>query len=247
MTVSMPYIPPNLYLLADNLDAALAAGEDILKAKLVWETGQARDGGNIARVRAEQRKVLETVRSFEQMLVARVLKSRERSEEIAKHDPRFGAVARLYNAGTAMLIEAVGEFGDTTSLDFETGGGALSYLRSRGLLAEDVSGPAEGQTFAFDEDFLVAHRIRLGTLMDLVAMYLDTLETHYDLFGEEVVEPDLLPGETDPDTALTPPNLAAPEDVTDEDGYPVPDDEGDETDSLREALIAVRNMTLDQR
>jgi hypothetical protein len=250
MTVSMPYIPPNVYLLADNLDAALAAAEDIMKAKLVWETGDARDGTNIARERAEQRKVLETVRMYEQMLVARVLKSRERSEEIAKHDPRFGAVARLYNAGTAMLIEAVGEFGDTTSLDFETGGGAMSYLRSRGLLAGDISGPAEGQTFAFTEDFLVAHRIRLGTLMDLVAMYLDTLETHYDLFSDDVVEPDLLPGETDPAEdapGLAPSSLAPAEDASDDDVDLALGDGGEDTDSLREALIAVRNMTLDQR
>lgn len=198
MTVPMPYIPPNVYLLADNLDAALAAGEDLLKSTLVWETGGAREGRDIARVRAEQRAVLETVRTLEQVLVARVLKSRERAEEIAKRDRRFGAVARLYTAGTALLIEAVAEFGDPTAIDFETGGGALSFLRSRGLLSADAHGPSEGQTFDVTEDFLVAHRIRLGTLLDLVAMFLDTLEIHYDLFSDEPAESDLLPGETPP-------------------------------------------------
>ncbi len=222
MNVEMPYIPPNVYLLADNLDAALAAGEDIMKAALVWQTGDRRGGEDIARQRAAQRKVLETVRTLEEVLVARVLKSRERAEEIARHDPRFGTIARLYNAGTAMLLDAVGELGDRTGFDFETGGGGVAFLRSRGLVAEDAPGPAEGQAFAFSEDFLVAHRIRLGTLLDLVAMFLDALETHYDLFSDEAVEPELLPGEAPP--------------------------EEDDADSLREALIAVRTLTaLDQR
>ena len=196
MTVAMPYIPPNIYLLADNLDAALAAGEDLMKSRLVWETGETREGKDIAKARAEQRAVLENVRMLEQVLVARVLKSRERAEEIAKRDQRFGPVVRLYNGGTAILIEAVSDFGDPAGQAFETGGGAMSYLRSRELLAEDVSHPAEGQVISVTEDFLVAHRIRLGTLLDLVAMFLDTLEIHYDLFSDEPALSDELPGET---------------------------------------------------
>ncbi len=246
MTVLMPYIPPNVYLLADNLDAALAAGEDLMKAELVWETGAGRDGADIARVRAAQRSVVENVRSLEQILVARVLKSRERSEEIAKRDPRFATVARLYNAGTSILIEAVAEFGNAADADFESGGGAVPFLRAHGLLAEDAPGPAEGQVFKFRDDFLVAGRIRLGTLLDLVAMYLDTLETHYDLFSDDIVEPDLLPGETDPDLIDRAPVDAATGAVDTE----VEDEAADseEVDALRKALLEVRSaVALDQR
>ncbi|HEX5665726.1 MAG TPA: hypothetical protein VFX71_02720 [Hyphomicrobium sp.] len=246
MTVPMPYIPPNVYLLADNLDAALAAGEDLMKAELVWETGAGRDGADIARARAAQRSVLEKVRSLEQILVARVLKSRERSEEIAKRDPRFATVARLYNAGTAILIEAVADFGNIATADFESGGGAVPFLRARGLLADDSPGPTEGETFKFRDDFLVAGRIRLGTLLDLIAMYLDTLEIHYDLFDEVLVEPDLLPGETDPDRIESAPVQAAADS-----GEPdALDDEADseEVEALRKALLEVRSaVALDQR
>ena len=250
MTSLMPYIPPNVYLLADHLDAALAAGEDIMKASLVWETGIGQDGNAIARARAAQRTILQNVRSLEQSLVARLLKSRERSEEIAKRDPRFSTVARLFNAGTAVLIEAVSDFGDPTGVDFENGGEAVSFLRTRGLIAEDAAGPAEGQTFTFHDDFLVAGRIRLGTLLDLVAMYLDTLETHFDLFSDNVVEPDLLPGETGSDLLFDGPgsdtggadNAAVIENADVESGS------GDGSDALRRALAEVRSLvSLDQR
>ncbi len=252
MTVQMPYIPPNIYLLADNLDAALAAGEDIMKATLVWETGAGRDGEAISRTRATQRAVLQHVRSLEQILVARVLKSRERSEEIAKRDARFATVARLYNAGTAVLIEAVGDFGNPAAIDFENGGGAVAFLRARGLIAEDSPGPVDGEIFHFRDDFRIAGRIRLGTLLDLVAMYLDTLETHFDLFSDIATEPDLLPGEFEPgDIAAAGPQSAIEETelATGPDDTGSPDDAGsDDIDTLRDALLEVRSLVaLDQR
>lgn len=247
MSVSMPYIPPNIYLLADNLDAALAAGEDIIKAELVWESGTGCDGADIARSRANQRAVLHNIRTLEQVLVARVLKSRERSEEIAKRDPRFATVARLYNAGTALLIEAVTDFGDPSGIDFENGGDAVAFLRSHGLLSDEVAAPADGEKLKFGDDFLVAGRIRLGTLLDLVAMYLDTLETHYDLFSDNIVEPDLLPGESDPDDVAP----AEKDDASEFDASASTDGENpssEDVDALRRALAEVRNLVaLDQR
>ena len=246
MTVPMPYIPPNVYLLADNLDAALAAGEDLMKAELVWETGAGRDGADLARARAAQRSVLENVRSLEQILVARVLKSRERSEEIAKRDPRFATVARLYNAGTAILIEAVADFGNLATADFETGGGVVPFLRTRGLLTDDSPGPTEGETFKFRDDFLVAGRIRLGTLLDLIAMYLDTLEIYYALFDDAPVESDLLPGETDPDPVTSAPVRADVNTGELESGDDSTDSE--DVEALRKALLEVRSaVALDQR
>ncbi len=258
MTVPMPYIPPNVYLLADNLDAALAAGEDIMKATLLWETGANRDGAAIAQNRAAQRAVLQNVRTLEQILVARVLKSRERSEEIAKRDPRFATVARLYNAGTAILIEAVSDFGDPASIEFENGGGAVAFLRTRGLLTDEAAGPADGQTFKFHDDVLIAGRMKLGTLLDLVAMYLDTLETHFDLFSDAAVEPDLMPGEVDPDLAHVE-ALSADVQRTENEralqgGSEAADDpieetaSQDDTDTLRDALLEIRSLVaLDQR
>ena len=195
--------PASAYLLADNLDAALAAGEDLLACVLTWNAGSGRWSDEIARRRREQRQAVEEIRSIEMILVARMLKSRERAEYLAKKDERFTPIARLYSASTALLIEAVNEFGDATVHDFETGDAMTAYLRTRGLIAPDAPAPGEGETLAVTEEFLIAQRIRLGTLLDLAAAFLDTLELRYDLYDEDrqpVLE--IQPGEADPNEAL---------------------------------------------
>jgi hypothetical protein len=176
--------PAAAYLLADNLDAALAAGEDLLKSSLTWHSGNARSADDIAVNRVEERQAVETLRSLEMILVARILRSRERADELLKRDPRLKPLAKLYNAGTAFLQDAVSEIGDPSAQAFETGDGTTAYLRGRGLIAADAPAPAEAEAIALTEEFLVAARIPLGTLMDLAAMFLDTLETHYDLYDE---------------------------------------------------------------
>jgi hypothetical protein len=187
-----PAAPAIVYLLAENLDAALAAGEDLLKESFVWNGASLGTPAEIAAARAEERHSIETVRTLEMVLVARVLKSRERAEELARRDERFRPVAKLYNAGTALFIESAAEFADRTTVDFETGNATTAFLRSRGLIAPDQPGPAEGARVMLSEDFLIARRARLGTIMDLVAMFLDTLETHYELFDTEDPEEELL-------------------------------------------------------
>jgi hypothetical protein len=177
--------PASVYLLADNLDAALAAGEDLQTSYVIWNAASDGEGGDIVSARETQRAGLSQIRSLEMILVARVLKSRERTEELGKRDIRFRQIAQLYNAGTALLIEAAGEFGDPTVHNFETGNAPIAYLRTRGLIAADASAPYEGALLHIDDSFLIARRIRLGALLDLVAMFLDTLETHYDLFMHE--------------------------------------------------------------
>lgn len=175
---------PEIYLVADNLDAALAAGEDLLKLSIDWDTGTAIDGKEIAKQRELQRVRLEKVRTLEHIIMARVLKTRDRAQDVAKKDPRFGSAVRLFNSATLLLADAVAEFGDTQYSDFDNGGSIVAYLRSRGLLTKDQSGPGLGQKFTITEDFLVAGRARLGTILDLIAMFLDTLEVHYELFTD---------------------------------------------------------------
>jgi hypothetical protein len=116
--------------------------------------------------------------------VARLLKSRERASELAKEDTHIKPVAKLYNAGTALLADVIKELGDPATHDFDAGDGITSYLRTRGLIAPDVAAPDEAQELRVTEEFLIGGRIALGTLMDLVAMFLDTLEIHYDLYEE---------------------------------------------------------------
>lgn len=177
-----PLPPAYVFLLADNLDAALAAGEDLVKESFVWNGASLGTPREIANARSEQRAAIETIRSLEMILVARILKSRERAEELGRRDERFRPVAKLYNGGTALLIEAAAELADPTASDFETGNAMTAYLRQRDVIAADEPAPQDGSRVVIGEGFRIAKRIALGELLDLVAMFLDTLETHYDLF-----------------------------------------------------------------
>lgn len=174
--------PAAVYLLADNLDAALAAGEDLLKSCITWHAGNSRSAEEVAERRSEERRAAEAIRTLEMIAVARVLKARERAADLAQEDQHVKPIAKLFNGGTALLLDAIQELGDPASHDFDAGDGITSYLRTRGLIAADVAAPGEAEKLPVTEDFLIAGRIPLGTLMDLVAMFLDTLEIRYDLY-----------------------------------------------------------------
>jgi hypothetical protein len=176
--------PAAVYLLADNLDATLAAGEDLLKSRIIWHAGNSRSEEEVAARRIEERHSADAIRTLEMIAVARILKSRERAAELAKADQHVKPIAKLFNGGTALLLDAIKELGDPAAHDFDAGDGITSYLRTRGLIAADVAAPDEAQELAVTEEFLIGGRIPLGTLMDLVAMFLDTLEIHYDLYEE---------------------------------------------------------------
>jgi hypothetical protein len=181
--VSPAPIPPAAYLLADHLDAALAAGEDLVGLGIEWRAAVAASAAELVEIRAAERAVVERIRALEVALLARIMKGRERARELARADSRVAGVARLFVAGTAVLRDAIAECGDATDLDFESGDGLLAYLRGRALLAAECAGPAPYARITVDEGFLVAQRLPLGTLLDLVASCLDTLELHYELYA----------------------------------------------------------------
>lgn len=177
--------PAAVYLLADNLDAALAAGEDLLKSCISWHAGNSREAEEVAARRIEERRATETIRTLEMIAVARVLKSRERAAELAREDANLKPIAKLYEGGTAVLVDAIQELGDPAAHDFDAGDGVTSYLRTRGLIDAEMAAPEEAAELKVTEDFLIGGRIALGALMDLIAMFLDTLEIHYDLYEDE--------------------------------------------------------------
>jgi hypothetical protein len=176
-------IPPAAYLLADHLDAALAAGEDLVGLGFAWRAAVAASAAELAEIRAAERTTVERIRLLEASLLARILRGREHARELARGDARIAGVARLFLAGTTVLLDAVAETGDATVLDFESGDGLLAYLRSRALIAADAASPAAYATIKVDEGFLVAQRLPLGGLLDLAATFLDTLELHYELYA----------------------------------------------------------------
>jgi hypothetical protein len=192
-TVTSALIPPAAYLLADHLDAALAAGEDLVGLGFAWCAPTSASAAELAEIRAAQRATVERMRALELALLARILKGRERARELARADAHVASVARLFVAGTAVLQDAVAECGDATGLDFDSGDGLLAYLRSRALLAADAAQPAAYASIKVGEAFLVAQRLPLGMLLDLAATFLDTLDLHYELYAAadaEVVDED---------------------------------------------------------
>ena len=174
--------PASVYLLAEHLDAALAAGEDLTGVLFIGPASPPRAPEDIAELRAGQRTALERIRTFELALIARVLKGRDWAAEVALTEDRFAMMARLYLAGTVTLLDAVAECADVSAADFDAGDGLTAYLRSRAMIAEDAPALSDTAPLVAGEGFLIARRIPLGPLMDLIATFLDTLEAEYDLF-----------------------------------------------------------------
>jgi hypothetical protein len=176
---------PGIYLLGDHLDAALAMGEDLLTEKVTLAGVEEQlDMVRLVQQNRELAEFLTSVRTLELTMTARLLQARKRAEEMRRRETKLRPLIALFVGGTAPLVDAALELGDTTTRDFDTGDTAFAFLRSRGLMERDAAGLAQLSELAVSEDYLVAGRIRLGTLMDLVATFLDTLDLLYDLYGE---------------------------------------------------------------
>jgi hypothetical protein len=177
---------PVIYLLGDHLDAALAMGEDLLTERVALaEAEQKLNMARLVRQNGEVADFLDSVRTLELSLIARLLQARRRAEEVKRSESRLKPLISLFVGGTAALVDAAEELGDTTNAAFDTGDAAQAFLRSRGLIARDTAGLAHLSQLAVSEDFLVAGRIRLGTLLDLVATFLDTLDVMFELYQDE--------------------------------------------------------------
>jgi len=185
MTASATAKNPSIFLLSDHLDAALAMGEDLLTEKVALaDAAQNLTMARLVRQNRELAEFLTTVRTLELSLTARLLQARKRAEEMRRHESRLKPLIALFVGGTAPLVDAAMELGDTTMRDFDTGDTAFAFLRSRALIDRDAAGLERLSELRVSEDYLVAGRIRLGTLLDLVATFLDSLDLLYDLYGE---------------------------------------------------------------
>jgi hypothetical protein len=177
---------PSIYLLCDHLDAALAMGEDLLTEKLALiDAVEMPTRGNLLRQNRALNEFLATVRCLELTMTARLLEARRRAEQLKRRESRLKPLIALFIAGTAPLVDAAAELGDTSTRNFDTGDTASAFLRERNLIARDAAGFERLAQLVVSEDYLVAGRIRLGTLLDLIATFLDTLDGLFDLYPEE--------------------------------------------------------------
>ncbi|MBO0763378.1 MAG: hypothetical protein J2P50_02115 [Hyphomicrobiaceae bacterium] len=171
---------PSLYLLKDHLDTALALGEDLLAEQLALSPVDRPGLRDWIRQTRDLEDFLASLRTLEYALTARLMQARKRAEEMRRSDSRLKQMIALFVAGTVPLLDAAAELGDTDARNFDGTDSALAFLRSRGLLAPDAAGLELVSNLAVGEDYLVAGRIELGTLLDFTATFLDTLDLLYD-------------------------------------------------------------------
>jgi len=179
MALTAPERNPSLYLLRDNLEAALALGEDLLSAELTLPAHDRPGLRDWIRQTRDLDGFLGSLRTLEYAMTARLLQARKWAEDLRRSDARLKPLIALFVAGTVPLVDAAAELGDTDARDFDCDDAALTFLRRRGMLAPDAAGLELVSRFAVGEDYQVAGRIGLGPLLDLVASFLDTLDTLY--------------------------------------------------------------------
>ena len=177
-----PPAPHSVYLLAEHLDAALAAGEDLARVRYVWTEAPPRSAEAIAKIRAGQRGAVERIKTFELALIARLLKAREWAALVASM-MRFGRHPPL-RGGHGHSSRCCGRMRRSERH-------RLRYRRRSHRLSEEpwphcrgCAGHRRYAPIAAGDGFLVARRVPLGVLLDLVATFLDALEAEFDLFVE---------------------------------------------------------------
>ena len=208
MIFSRPSTPTQVLLLADHLDAILAAGEDIVKLEVDIEGARRSDGAEAPWDRFAD--LVSKARLFELTIVSRALQARLRARDTARVLGRdghvFAPVLELFASGTAVLEDATAELAQRGEADFDAGLDPLVYLRTRGVIPADAGTLVAMTKLAIGESFMVARRIELGGLLDMVAALLDALDAAYGLFEEETrhhLSDMTLPfgnGDTSPDT-----------------------------------------------
>ncbi|MCB1549737.1 MAG: hypothetical protein KDJ41_18200 [Hyphomicrobiaceae bacterium] len=184
-----PVTPPTVLLLSDHLDAALAAGEDLLSLTVALLPAEAEpDTEAMKAAHAELRGFVTRARELELMLATRLMGARQRADEISRRDTRLRPFARIFVSGTQALADAIDGLAASESHSFDTGDQAIAYLRSRDMIAADAPGLTVQRELRVEETFLVAGVVGLGTLLDLVASFLDAVELHYEIYGPDATE-----------------------------------------------------------
>ncbi len=176
-----------IYSLADHLDASLALGEDLLSQALAMP-GTAAGDTHSALFHRQQNlsEFARRVRALELAMTARLLQARARAITLRQETTTFTPLITLFVGGTVPLAEAAvghaGGLGDVSKLALANGPDILAFLRSRALA--DAQSLSDVCDLRVDNDYLLAGNIHLGTLLDMIATFLDTLERTFPLFPE---------------------------------------------------------------
>lgn len=191
-------LDPRLYWLVEHLDAALAAGDQLMNLSLEVTEPTPTMGPRRLRTRvARFIRFVTQVRGLEASLIAHILQARRRVAELPRGRGPLRLLLDPFTSGTTVLLDAIAEYGDPTGLAFNTGADRLAYLRARGLIAGDSGALMPVTTFEISDSFLVAGRIELGALLDLVEAFLNALNTEFGLWVEPIEDEEFVPTPAD--------------------------------------------------
>lgn len=181
-----PDCPPSMALLADHLDSALAAGEDLMAAML-----PARADLDETDAEAAPDAVDAFVRRLQQLessLLLRVLQARRLAVEIGRADTTLKAAGSLFRAQTEALHELILRAGRNGDGGLTRFGDNYAYLRSRGLIAPEAAAPSPYESLTVGEGFRVGGVAGLSQILDMVSAVLDLLDARFGLYVPELVE-----------------------------------------------------------
>lgn len=175
-----PDCPPGVSLFADHLDAALAAGEDLLSASLAAraDLDEVDPQGAPEALDAFVHRLYQ----LESSLVLRLLQARKLSVEIARADPEMKSIAALFRAQTDALHDLITGAENGAESLLARAGDSHAYIRSRGLIAPEAAAPSPFETLVVDENLRVGGVVPLGPILDFVATTLDFLDVRFGLF-----------------------------------------------------------------
>ena len=179
MSVAKPTPDPGIYLLADHLDAALAAGEDLIAETLPSAADRADSSPD------DVPAYIARLARHEAALIARVLQARRRASELPRLDAPLRPIIQLIVSQSASLIDIIGQFGDDPESRFATGGDPLAFLRSRGLVGAEAATIPRFDALQVTDAYKLAGTVELGPLLNMVSGALEALDIAYDLFRDE--------------------------------------------------------------
>jgi len=172
--------PPGVALLADHLDASLAAGEDLLASSLAAraDLDDVDPQGAPEALDGFVRRLLQ----LESSLVLRLLQARRLSVEIARADATMKSVAALFRAQTDVLHDLIAGSSRTADGTLARAGDSHAYIRSRGLIAPEAAAPSPFEALSVGDAFRVGGVVQLSQILDFVSTTLDLLDVRFGLY-----------------------------------------------------------------
>ena len=182
MLHSRPEPPEGIRLLADHLDAALAAGENLMALRLAPMA----DLPPTQSADAALAEFVSQLRRGEAALLLRLLQARRRAAEVQSGDPALRSVLRLIASSTDALVELIEHYGRRDTESFKAGGDLQHELRRRGLIPAEAAAVGPFEAVNVGDGMLIGGVVALGGLLDVSAAALDLLDRQFDLYMHDV-------------------------------------------------------------